>query len=209
MYLFSRTTTFKPERSVDAAAWAVDIAAQVSSITGLEVRTWSVLYGAPLNTVTWSCRTDSHAEMGAAGEKLMADPGYVARIPEAAELFEGAPTDALVQILGSVGEGGHNGSYASVVTAQCAGGQIAAAMTWGLEIFNHVGKVTGTDGLFGRGMYGPWASLGWISLGASLDEVDAAEAATAGDSSYIGKIDEAKDLFEPGSASSTLLQRLG
>ncbi|HWJ62892.1 MAG TPA: hypothetical protein VNS19_13070 [Acidimicrobiales bacterium] len=209
MYLFSRTTTFKPERSADAAAWSIDIAAQVGTITGLDVRTWAVIYGASLNTVTWSCRVDSHAEMGAAGEKLAADPGFAARIPEAAEMFEGAPTDALVEVLATVGEGGQTGSIADVVTAQCAGGQVGAAMTWGLEIFNQVGKVTGSDGLFGRGMYGPWATLGWISLASSLDEVDAAQAAIAGDSSYLGKIDEAGDLFVPGSAQSQLLQRIG
>ena len=28
--------------------------------------------GGPLNTVTWTCRVESHAEMGALGEKLAA-----------------------------------------------------------------------------------------------------------------------------------------
>ncbi len=209
MYLFTRTATFKPERAVDAAAWAVDIAAQVSSITGLEVRTWSVLYGAPLNTVTWSCSVESHAEMGAAGEKLQADPGYLARIPESAELFDGAPSDALTQVLATVGEGGHTGGFASVVSAQCAGGRMAAAAEWGLDTFQHVGAVTGLDGAFGRGMYGPWATLGWISLADSLDQVDAAEAAMAGDASYIDRIDRGGDLFVPGSAQSRLSQRIG
>ncbi|WP_421119160.1 hypothetical protein ACE2AJ_17615 [Aquihabitans daechungensis] len=209
MFLFTRTSTFKPERSVDAAGWAVDIAAQVSSITGVRISTWSALYGAPLNTVTWSCRVESHAEMGAVGEKLMADPGYTARIPEAAELFEGAPTDALIDVVAMVGDGGHTGSYASVVSAQCAGGKIAAAMTWGVEIFNHVGSVTGRDGIFGRAMYGPWATLGWISLADSLDEVDAAQAAMSADPRYIEMIDEAGDLFLPGSGQGRLSQRIG
>jgi len=209
MFMFTRTTTFKAERSVDAAAWAVDIAAQVTSITGIEVGTWSVLYGAPLNTVTWSCGVESHAEMGAMSEKLMADPGYVARIPEAAELFEGAPTDSLVDLIALVGEGGHTGTYASTVSAQCAGGQIAAAMTWGLDIFNHVASVTGRDGVFGRSMYGPWATLGWISLASSLDEVDAAQAAMSADARYIEMVDSGGDLFLPGSGEGVLSQRIG
>jgi hypothetical protein len=208
MYLFTRTTTARPERAVDAAAWAVDIAAQVSTITGVEVRTWSTLYGAPLNTVTWTCRVESHAEMGAIGEKLQADPGYLARVPEASELFEGAPTDALIEVLAMVGEGGHTGSYASAISAQCAGGKIGAAVTWGLEIFNHVGATTGLDGIFGRSTYGPWATLGWISLASSLDEVDAAEAAMATDPRYLEMIDEAGDLFLPGSGQAVLSQRL-
>lgn len=208
MHLFTRTATCKPDRGLDAVAWSVDVAAQVRSITGVEVRTWSVLYGAPLNTITWSCRTESHAEMGAMGEKLQADPGYAARGPEAAELFDGAPTDALIQVLGMVGDGGHDGRYASVVSAQCAGGQIAAAVQWGADIFEHVGSVTGRDGLFGRGVYGPWATLGWISLAGSLDEVDAAGEAVGADAGYLAKIDAAGDLFVPGSAQSVLSQRL-
>lgn len=208
MYLFTRTTTARPERAADAAAWSVDVAAQVRRITGLEVRAWSVLYGAPLTTVTWTCAADSHAEMGAMGEKLQADPGYLARLPEAADLFEGAPTDRLLEVLATVGEVRDDVRYASVVSAQCAGGQIAAALAWGVEIFEHVGSVTGRDGAFVRSMYGPWATLGWISLGASLEEVDAAEAAMAGDASYVTRIDQAGELFVPGSAESRLSQRL-
>lgn len=208
MYLFTRTTTCKPDRAVDAAGWAVDIAAQVASITGVEVGTWSVLYGAPLNTVTWTCRVESHAEMGAMAEKLQADPGYTARTPEAAELFEGAPTDALIEVIGMTGSGGHTGGYASSVSAQCAGGKIGAAVTWGASIFEHVAGVTGRDGIFGRSTYGPWATLGWITLASSLDEVDAAQAAMAADPRYLEMIDESGDLFLPGSGQGALSQRL-
>jgi hypothetical protein len=208
MYLFTRTTTARPERALDAAGWAVDVAAQVTSITGIEVGTWSALYGAPLNSVTWTCQVESHAEMGTMGEKLQADPGYVARTPEAADLFEGAPTDSLIEVLGMVGSGGHTGGFASLVSAQCAGGKIGAAATWGMQIFEHVGSVTGRDGIFGRSAYGPWATLGWITLASSLDEVDAAQAAMAADARYLEMVDESGDLFLPGSGQAVLSQRI-
>ena len=95
------------------------------------------------------------------------------------------------------------------MSAQCAGGKIVSAMTWGLEVFNHVGSVTGRDGIFGRSMYGPWATLGWISIASSLDEIDAAQAAMSADPGYIEMVDQGGDLFVPGSATSALSQRIG
>ena len=75
------------------------------------------------------------------------------------------------------GSGGSAGGFATVVTAQCAPGRIADAMAWGVDILNHASKVTGLDSSLVRGLYGPWATLAWISLAETWDEVDAASAA--------------------------------
>jgi hypothetical protein len=208
MYLFVRNRTAAPDRLLEATAYAVDVAAKVSSITGLRLNAQQVEYGAPLTSLSWTTTVGSYAEMGAAREKLIADPGYLEAVQAGHELFEGPAEDALIDIVATAGDGGHRGGFASMITAQCAPGKIGEAMAFGVEIMNHVAGVTGRDGVFGRGMHGPWASVGWISLSDSLDEVDEAQAALSADPDYLAKVDASRDLFLPGSGAGRLTRRL-
>lgn len=208
MYLYARTITAKRERALDAATFATDIAETVGKVSGLEVRAWSPIYGAPLTELTWTTRVASHAEMGAASEKLLADPGYLEQIGAAADLFESSAEDMIADMVAMAGDGGHTGDYASLVRAQCAGGKVGEAMAWGVDILNHVSGITGRDAIFTRSLYGAWGGVGWITLASSLEEVDAAEAAMGADTSYIGKIDSAGDLFVPGATTSRLVRRI-
>jgi hypothetical protein len=208
MYLFVRTLTCVPARLAEATAFAVDIAGRASSITGLEMAAWQLEYGAPISTFTWTTTVGSHADIGAAGAALMADAGYVAAVGAAAELFAGPAEDTLANIVATAGDGGHRGDYASIVMAQCAMGRIADAMVWGVEMMQHVHGVTGRDSAFTRSIYGPWASVAWFSLAASLDEVESASAALAADSAYLAKVDTGADLFLPGSGVGRLSRRI-
>jgi hypothetical protein len=208
MYLFSRVGTIDPSRAEEAMAFAAGITSHVTKVTGLETHAWSGHYGAPLGQVSWSCRVDSHAAMAAASAKLLADAGYQKRIADANGLFAGAMTDNLVQVVGTAGTPGPIGKYASIVRAQCAPGQIVSAMTWGVDIMNHVSKLTGNSMMLVRSMYGPWAQMGWVSTLDSMEAVDAADAAMSADAGYIEKVDEGGPLFIAGSADQVLLQRL-
>jgi hypothetical protein len=208
MYLFSRTSVANRSRFNDAAAFAIDITETVRSVTGMEVTCWTVLYGAPLGTVVWTAPVESHAAMGAASEKLLAHAGYRETVEAAADLWDGNAEDQIVDMVAMVGDGGHTGEYASLVQAQCAGGHAGEAMAWGVEILDHVGGLTGRDGVFGRTMYGPWGGVGWITLANSLDEIDAANAAMAADPGYVERVDGAGDLFLEGATSSRLSRRI-
>jgi hypothetical protein len=209
MYLFARNRTCAPDRVAEATAFAVDIAAKVSSITGKELAVWQGVYGVPITSFGWTTTVDSYAEMGEAREKLMADSGYIETLEAAAHLFADAPEDVIADIVATAGEGGHQGEYSSIVMAQCAGGRIGEAMGWGVEMMNHVSSVTGRDNLFARSMHGPWASVAWFSLAASLEEVDAAAAALNADPDYLAKVDSSDGLFLPGSGESRLTRRIG
>ena len=93
--------------------------------------------------------------------------------------------------------------------AQCAPGRIAEATAWGVDILSHASKLTGLDGFFVRNLYGPWATLVWISVAETMEEIDGAVAARAADATYLERIDDGGPLFHPGSASQRLLRRLG
>ncbi len=200
MYLFVRTRTCRPERMADAAAFAVDITTRASTVTGLDLSSWQTIFGAPAGTFSWTTTVESHAELGEATEKLAVDVGYLDAVQSAAELFDGPAEDSLVDVVATVGDGGHRGRVANVVTARCAPGKISEAMTWGVGMMEYVGEVTGLDGMFTRSMYGPWASVAWISLADSFDEVDAGNAALDAATDYVPQIDAAGGLFmaEPG-----------
>jgi hypothetical protein len=208
MLLYLRTATIQRDRSLDAITFATEICGEVARATGLEVHAWSVLYGESIATVSWSTMVESHAAMGAAADKLQADASYMARAAGAADLFATAPEDSIGEVLATINETDTLGNYVSVVTAQCAPGKIAEAMGWGVDIFNHVGKITGRPGMLVRPLYGPWATLAWVSIADSLDQVDAANAAMNSDPGYIEMVDQGGGLFMPGSGASRLSQRL-
>jgi hypothetical protein len=208
MYLFSRVAHIDFNRAEEAMTFTAGIASVVTEVTGLETHAWSGMYGAPLGRVSWSCRVESHAAMAAASAKLLADEGYQQRIAGANGLFTGDITDTMLDIVAVAGTPGPIGQYASVVRAQCAPGKIASAMTWGVEVLNHVAALTGNSMSLGYSVYGPWATMAWLSTAATMDEIDAANAAMAGDASYIARIDEGGPLFMGGSAEQVLLQRL-
>jgi hypothetical protein len=210
MNLFTRTRTIDPEHMQEALEFSVEIAQYVTDTTHLKVIPWISVYGDPVGTVSFSARVESLAAMGAAQETLATDAGFQQRLREQGTRYFSGPTqDVIAQFVDMAGTAPNTGKFASIVTAQCAGGKIAEAMAWGVDIMNHVAKVADMDVALVRGLYGPWATLGWISVVDSLDKVDSVEAATSTDPTYIETIDQAGDLFVPGSAQQRLVRRLG
>ena len=61
MYLFTRNRTADLAQAPDAMAFAVDIAQHVKKVVGVDVLTWSAVYGAPIGSISWSCRVESLA----------------------------------------------------------------------------------------------------------------------------------------------------
>lgn len=208
MQLFTRQATLARDQIQDGMAYAVEIAQYVSKKTGLEVNTWTTVYGGQLGSVSWSARVDSQAAMGAATDILAADSGFQERVAANSHRFDGPLEDSIGEFVAFSGDGGPVRQYASIATAQCAGGKIADAMAWGVDVMQHVAKSTGSDGALVRGIYGPFATLVWISLYDTLEEVDAADRATSSDPTYLERLDQGGDLFLPGSASQRLIRRL-
>jgi hypothetical protein len=210
MHLFTRTRTIDPAHAGEAHAFAIEMARYASATTGLEVIPWATVYGGPVGAVSYSARVDSQAAMGSALATLVADAGYQQRIAASVgHLFAGPVEDGIAELVSVARSGGSTGSFASTVTARCAPGRMAEAMAWGVDILSHHSKVTDLDGAFVRGLYGPWATVGWINLADSWEDIDASTAALAADASYLERIDDAGQLFLAGSASQRLFRRLG
>jgi hypothetical protein len=199
MLLWTRTRRTDGLRWTDACASAVGVAEQAAATTGLEVVPWATVYGSPLGTVLYTARVESQAAMAAALTTL-AGSGRT--------LDDGPGEDAIGELVSTAGTGRTTARFASTVRSRCAPGRIAEAMAWGVDILSHASKATGLDGLLLRNLYGRWASLVWISLAESMEEIDDSAAALAADPTYVERIDDAGPLFLPGSASQHLLRRL-
>jgi hypothetical protein len=209
MHLFTRTRQVDILQGPEASAFATSMAELASEVMEVEVVPWASVYGLPLGTVVYSAQVESQAAVAAALAKLSADAGYQRLIAETgSRLYLGPGEDAIGEIVSIAGTGESIGNFASVVLAQCSHGRIAEATAWGVDILSHASKVTGLDGAFLRGLYGPWATLVWINLAESMDEVDNATAALAADTTYLERIDDAGPLFLQGSVSQRLLRRL-
>jgi hypothetical protein len=177
----------------------VELADHATGTAGIEVVPWAGVYGLPLGTVVYSAQVESQSAVAAALTTL-AEAGLA--------LGDGSGEDTIAELLSTTGSGESTARFASVVLAQCAPGRIAEAIAWGVDVLSHGSKATGLDGLFLRSLYGPCASLVWISLAESMEEIDGSAAALAADPTYGERIDDAGPLFIAGSASQRLLRRL-
>ena len=208
MNLFTRTLSVSPEYPLEGVAVAIEIGQQVSKVLGLDVPTWTTLFGAPQATITWSARTESMTSHGANMDKLNDDPGMTKLIAKAQGKLVGPSQDSMTTFVAVAGEPKTDGKFASVVTAQVTNGQFVAGMGWAVDILNHVAETTGVGGSLVRGLYGPFGMLGWITQFDSFEAVDAYRAAQLTDLAYVQKLDAGGHMFVPGSAVLTLLQRL-
>lgn len=209
MHLFTRTRTVDPAHAREAHAFAIDMSRYASDATGLDVVPWVTVYGRPCGAVSCTARVESQAAMALALATLAADPGYQERIAGiVGHGFSGPVEDTMAELVSVAGSGSRAGTLAAVTTAQCAPGRIAEAMAWAVDVLSHHSKVTGLHGVLVRSLYGPWATLLWISLAGTWDDVDASTAAVAADATYLERIDDAGPLFLPGSAAQHLLRRL-
>jgi hypothetical protein len=209
MHLFTRTRTIDPAQAGEAYAFAVDMGRYAAATTGLEVVPWATVYGGAVGTLSYTARVDSQAEMAEALATLAVDAGYQERLAGwPGRALYGPVEDTIGEFVSFAGSGRNAGTLASVTTAQCAPGRIAEAMAWAVDSLSHHSKVTGLDGALVRSLYGPRATLVWIHLADSWDDIDASSTTLTADATYLERVDDAGPLFLAGSAAQSLLRRL-
>jgi hypothetical protein len=185
-----------------------DLATYVNAHTDLDWSVRTVLFGAPLGTLAFTARVESHAALAKATAGLNTDDAFLDLIEKVSPFLAGPPQDQLREVIHGAPSESSIGQVAQLVTATVAGGKFATAMAWGVEIADHVTSTTKAPIAFCRNLYGPFGQLSWISTVSDMAGADTAAAALAADGSYLEALDKAGDLFEPGSASTTLSQRI-
>lgn len=210
MFLFQRMATLRGgvRRPM---AWAAEITAFVNQNSDIEVSLWAANFGFPLGTVVWSARVESRAQLNEFTSALLAKEAYHDLVEKGQDFITTPGQDSLRELVHGEGLSSSAppvGSFATVVTAQPAPGQIVNAVTWGIEITKMFHAISGTPIALYTDCYGPFGQLTWIGVAANAAAVDAAASAVNSNADYIASIDAAGAYFVAGSASQGLASRI-
>lgn len=207
MLLFSRSRTARPDRFRDALESSVAIGDKVTQITGLDISVWNTRFGAPVGTISWSCRLDSQAELMDATEKLQVDAGYTDMAMSISELFEGQVEDFLGRLVSGTPADTPK-KYYTTAQATMRGGKTRDAIAFGADMQQFVSDGMGAPGIFVAAEYGPFARVAWLFGFDTMADVDAASEWTATNEEYHARIDAADPLFVEQSGVQGLIERI-
>lgn len=208
MYIFNRTRLARPGKLAEAAAAGLEAGQKATEITGHDVHTWNVRFGAPFGTMMWSVRIDSQAELFEATEKLMVDPSYIEMAMALNDLFEGPTTDNLVRVVsGTPSDTPSRFVYST--QAVMANGRYADAVQFGIEMQEFAFGETGHPNVFGTAVYGGFADVIWLTGADSMEAVDGAQNWAMSNAEYQERVQSAAELFVEGSGQNGLIERLG
>ena len=203
MYLFTRSWRVDTEHVSKALEWVGEITETGRKLTGLQIDAWTAVLSPELGTVVWSLWSESIAQIQEAGDKLTADSGYLKSVEKAADYFDGHGTDGLAALVhGDLNLDDNSFEYVGVATATAANGRLQNAMAAGIEIADHVKKVTGDNTLFVVNSTGPFGGCAWLTPMADSTAVDAGEAALMADADWVPLIDRVGTAFAQDAAQA-------
>ncbi|MFP5255528.1 MAG: hypothetical protein ACLGI8_06715 [Acidimicrobiia bacterium] len=206
-YLFTRSVQLARGNLLDSMAWSVKITEKVNAIADTPVLLWSSTMSPDVGRLTWSTAVEDLATLSSMEEKLMADPGYLELVQEGGSYTDGTATDGLVRLVHADRDGVATARYSTVVRAVTAPGAAVDAAVLGVEIAQRAKAITGRPTSFGMSQTGVYGEVGWIALYDSIDQVQAASEALAGDAPFAQLLDEkASRAYLPG-ASTQLINR--
>ena len=207
MYIFNRTTTLDRHRMAEATGAAIDVAGEVTEITGMPISVFASRYGQPINTNGWSTRVESQTELQAATDKLMANARYMQWLVSHSELFEDAPTDQLSTVVSSTLAGAPK-RYYTIISALAANGKLANAVAFGVRAQQFVADATGLVTAFMTSVYGPFGTVGWLTGADSAAELDGLVDMQMTNADYHALVKEAGGLFVEGSGLTSLIEKI-
>jgi len=203
MYLFSRSARIDPEHVTKALEWTGEITETARKITGRQVDAWTAALSPELGTVVWTSWADSLAQILAAGDALAADSAYMKATEKGADYFDGPITDTVAALVhGDVDLDDNAFEYVGVATATLANGRLQDGMAAGIEIADHVTKVTGDNTLFVVNTTGIFGAVAWLTPNADAAALDAGESALMADAGWLPLLDRLGGVFNPGAAQS-------
>jgi len=207
MYIFNRTRQAHPEHLMEAMGSSVEIAQKVTEITGIDIHVWQTRFGAPVGTITWSCRLDSQSHLHEATEKLAVDATYLDMAMSMSSHYVGPAEDAMMRVVSGTPAPSPSTFYV-VTMASMANGKYKDAIGWGVGMQEFICDALDAPGIFGTATYGGFADVAWLMGRSSMAEVDRAADWETTNEEYHERIEAAHDLFIPGSGHQRLIERL-
>lgn len=200
MYLFARrlTTMGSPRRTM---SWATRITDHANSVAPLDIMCWSTTFGHPIGTFAWTTLVDTEQTLADGTAALAADEKYLDLVDEAADLVAAPGVDELGNVIhGAAGDSPPPvGTIASVTRGTALVDRLADAVTWSVDMAQHVERVSGTPVAVATGVYDTMGVISWIATAPDRAAAEANRAAMQSDPDYLGRLAETGDLFIPGS----------
>ena len=207
MYIFTRTITVNRHKMFEGIAASIEIAALASEIAGLPIAVYGSRFGAPLNTIMWSARYESQAQVEEVSNKLGANAEYMAWIMSHADSFDSAPVDQLTNVVSATLAAKPKKFYTSL-TAVATSGRLGDAVAFGVKAQEFVANASGLTTMFGTAIYGAFGTVGWLTGADTLAELDALVQMQMTNAEYHTLLAEAAPLFIAGSGINTLIEKL-
>ena len=210
-YLFTRQLRLAPGNLLDSMAWSVKITEKVNAISEVPVSLWTTVFSPKLGTLSWTVGVEELSQLEALDAKLLADSGYTSLADEGARYTSDAGVDdALINLIyADPNAATDEVQYAGGVQAVLAPGHAAKGIELGVEIAQRAEKITGRPTVFGASQTGVYGAVGWIAVYDSVDQVQKAEEALAGDKGFAELLDkEASKTYLAGVSTQTLYRRV-
>jgi hypothetical protein len=208
-YLFTRSVQLARANLVDSMAWSVKVTEKVNAIAETPVRLWSSLMSPDVGRLTWSTAVETLSTITTMQDKLLADPGYVELVEEGARYNGGTGvTDELVRFVLADRDGVDTAQYSTVVRAVLAPGAFASGTALGVEIAQRAKAITGRPTSFGASQSGTYGEVGWVALYDSIEQVQAAGEAIAGDAGIVKLLDDNAGTWVPGTSTQVINRRV-
>jgi hypothetical protein len=203
MYLFTRSRRIDDGDFAKAMESVAELTDHGRKITGRRVDAWSAVLSPEVGTIVWSLWADTMAQVIEAGDALVADAGFMKLVEKTDDHFDGPYVDGIAALVhGDVDVEDTSFEYVGVATATAANGRLQQAIAAGIEIADHVKKVTGDNTLFVVNSTGPFGGCAWITPMADSGAVDAGEAALMADADWLPLIDRVGTAFAQDAAQA-------
>ncbi len=211
MYLFSRNARLgegNPQKQLD---WALRITEKVNQISEIPVQLWTTVFSPSSGRLAWTATVENLVELETIENKLIADSGYVSLVEEGGAHASGDPIDdALLQFIFADPKTTEiDAQYAMAVQATLAPGGSVKGIELGVETAQLASKITGCPTSFAMNVTGSYGSVEWLTVYASIDDMQRAGEVIAADSSFNQKVDkELSKVYLPGVTTQTAFRKI-
>ena len=203
MYLFTRSRRVDPGDFAKAMESVGEITAHARKVTGQQIDAWSAVMSPEVGTIVWSLWAEGLAQIEQAGDALAGDSGFMKLVEKADDHFDGPYADGIATLVhGDVNLDDNSFEYVGVATATLATGHLQDGIAAGIEIADHVTKVTGDNTLFTVNTTGIFGGVAWITPNANAAALDAGEAALMASAEWMPLLDRVGSAFNPGAAQA-------
>ena len=211
MYLFSRNVRLAAGNPDKQLAWALKMTEKVNQISEIPVELWTTVFSPDSGRLVWTAVFDELVTLEGTMDKLVGDSGYSALVEEGATHASGDPVeDGLLQFIHADPKTAEvDARYALAIRATLAPGGTVKGIELGVETAQQASKITGCPTSFAMGMTGQYGSVEWLTVYASIEDLQRAGDAIAADASFNQKVDkELSKVYLPGVTTQTAFRKI-